>query len=155
MAFSCGFFNSKGLDRTYTAENFTEYLSSIICNGILDTYGQMFRLTAASSGLKVTLGTGNTAQRMCGRCANRFFVSLHRNGAGILAYCKEFLCDMTENSSADAAHSRQAGFVRCCLKGLLLRYDVSRLQPLFFCTIIMVLMFARELDLNPIHNKRN
>lgn len=58
MAFSCGFFNSKGLDRTYTAENFTEYLSSIICNGILDTYGQMFKLTAASSGLEVTLGTG-------------------------------------------------------------------------------------------------
>ena len=28
MAFSCGFFNSKGLDRTYTAENFTEYLGS-------------------------------------------------------------------------------------------------------------------------------
>ncbi|MED9892232.1 MAG: hypothetical protein UFK95_08360, partial [Ruminococcus champanellensis] len=35
----------------------------------------------------------------------------------ILAYCKEFLCDMTENSSADAAQSRQAGFVRYCLKG--------------------------------------
>ena len=58
MAFSCGFFNSKGLDRTYTAENFTEYLGSIICNGILDTYGQNFKLTAASSGLKVILGTG-------------------------------------------------------------------------------------------------
>ncbi len=58
MAFSCGFFNSKGLDRTYTAENFTEYLSSIICNGILHTYGQNFSLTAASSGLKVILGTG-------------------------------------------------------------------------------------------------
>ena len=58
MAFSCGFFNSKGLDRTYTAENFTEYLSSIICNGILDTYGQNFKLTSASSGLKVILGTG-------------------------------------------------------------------------------------------------
>ena len=58
MAFYSGFFNSKGLDRTYTAEDFTSYLSSIICNGILDTYGQMFRLTAASSGLKVTLGTG-------------------------------------------------------------------------------------------------
>ena len=52
---------------------------------------------------------------MCGRCANRFFVRLHRNDAGILEYCKEFLCDMTENSSADAAHSRQAGFVRYCL----------------------------------------
>ena len=58
MAFYSGFFNSKGLDRTYTAEDFTTYLSSIICNGILDTYGQMFKLTAASSGLKVTLGTG-------------------------------------------------------------------------------------------------
>ncbi len=58
MAFSSGFFNSKGLDRTYTAENFTEYLSSIICNGILDTYGQNFKLTAATSGLKVILGTG-------------------------------------------------------------------------------------------------
>ena len=58
MAFSSGFFNSKGLDRTYTAENFTEYLSSIICNGILHTYGQNFSLTAASSGLKVILGTG-------------------------------------------------------------------------------------------------
>lgn len=58
MAFYSGFFNSKGLDRTYTAEDFTSYLSSIICNGILDTYGQMFRLTAASSGLEVTLGTG-------------------------------------------------------------------------------------------------
>ncbi len=58
MAFSCGFFNSKGLDRTYTAENFTEYLSSIICNGILDTYGQNFKLTATDTGLKVMLGTG-------------------------------------------------------------------------------------------------
>ena len=58
MAFSCGFFNSKGLDRTYTAEDFTNYLSSIICNGILDTYGQNFKLTAEPSGLKVNLGTG-------------------------------------------------------------------------------------------------
>ncbi|MBR3419512.1 MAG: leucine-rich repeat domain-containing protein [Oscillospiraceae bacterium] len=58
MAFYSGFFNSKGLDRTYTAEDFTSYLSSIICNGILDTYGQNFKLTAASSGLGVVLGTG-------------------------------------------------------------------------------------------------
>ena len=58
MAFYSGFFNSKGLDRTYTVEDFTAYLSSIICNGILDTYGQNFKLTAASSGLGVILGTG-------------------------------------------------------------------------------------------------
>lgn len=58
MAFYSGFFNSKGLDRTYTAEDFTSYLSSIICNGILDTYGQNFKLTAANGGLGVVLGTG-------------------------------------------------------------------------------------------------
>ena len=58
MAFSSGFFNSKGLDRTYTAENFTDYLSSLICNGILDTYGKQFELTAPTKGLKVILGTG-------------------------------------------------------------------------------------------------
>lgn len=58
MAFSSGFFNSKGLDRTYTAEDFTGYLSSIICNGILDTHGDCFSLTAADSGLVVRLGTG-------------------------------------------------------------------------------------------------
>ena len=58
MAFSSGFFNSKGLDRTYTAENFTDYLSSLICNGILDTYGDCFELTAPTKGLKVILGKG-------------------------------------------------------------------------------------------------
>ena len=58
MAFHSGFFNSKNLDRTYTAENFCDYLGSIICNGILDTYGDCFNLTAASSGLKVTVGRG-------------------------------------------------------------------------------------------------
>ena len=58
MAFSFGFFNSKGLDRTYTAENFCDYLGSLICNGIQDNYGDCFKLTAASSGLKVIVGRG-------------------------------------------------------------------------------------------------
>ena len=58
MAFSCGFFNSKGLDRTYTAENFTEYLSSLICNGILDTYGSCFGLSRSLNSLSVGIGTG-------------------------------------------------------------------------------------------------
>mgnify|MGYP002868303065 CR=1 FL=1 len=58
MAFSDGFFNSKGKDRQYTAENFNDYLSSIICNGILDTYGDNFELTAPATGLRVVLGRG-------------------------------------------------------------------------------------------------
>lgn len=57
MAFSYGFFNAKNLDRVYTAEDFTTYLSSLICNGILDTYGDNFSITAGD-GLNVTIGTG-------------------------------------------------------------------------------------------------
>lgn len=56
MAFSFGFFNAKNLDRTYTAENFCDYLGSIICNGIQDNYGQCFKLTANK--LKLTIGSG-------------------------------------------------------------------------------------------------
>ena len=56
MAFSYGFFNAQNLDRVYTAEDFTAYLSSLICNGILDTYRQCFAPTAKN--LSVTFGTG-------------------------------------------------------------------------------------------------
>ena len=56
MAFSYGFFNAQNLDRVYTAEDFTAYLSSLICNGILDTYRQCFAPTVKS--LSVTFGTG-------------------------------------------------------------------------------------------------
>ena len=37
MAFSFGFFNSKNLDRTYTAENFNDYLGSISVTGFRTT----------------------------------------------------------------------------------------------------------------------
>ena len=57
MAFSYGFFNAKNMDRVYTAEDFTGYLSSIICNGIFDTYGDCFSVTA-TDGLSVQIGTG-------------------------------------------------------------------------------------------------
>lgn len=56
MAFSFGFFNSKNLDRTYTAENFNEYLSSIICDGIQDSYGKAFN--PSGDGLQLTIGSG-------------------------------------------------------------------------------------------------
>ena len=56
MAISCGFFNSKGLDRTYTAEDFCDYLGSIICDGVQAPYGDSFALT--TNGLTATIGTG-------------------------------------------------------------------------------------------------
>ena len=58
MAFSYGFFDAKNLDRIYTAQNFNDYLSSLICNGIHDNYGQCFEITASVNGLSVTIGTG-------------------------------------------------------------------------------------------------
>ena len=57
MGFSFGFFNAKNMDRTYTAEDFTSYLSSIICNGVFDTYGDSFSMTVGS-GTQVVIGTG-------------------------------------------------------------------------------------------------
>ncbi|WP_295219583.1 leucine-rich repeat domain-containing protein [Ruminococcus sp.] len=57
MAFSCGFFNSKDLDRVYKAEDFTSYLSSFICNGILDTYGDCFSISFGT-GESIIIGTG-------------------------------------------------------------------------------------------------
>ena len=57
MAFKYGFFNAKNLDRTYTAEDFCDYLSSLICNGVHDNYGDNFEITAGTD-LNVILGTG-------------------------------------------------------------------------------------------------
>jgi len=41
---------------------------------------------------------------------------LHKKFAGRLSPVKDFLCDMTENMKAYDVQSRQACFVRCCLK---------------------------------------
>ena len=57
MAFSYGFFNAKNLDRVYTAEHFTSYLSSIICDGIQDTYGECFSITP-TGGFQIRIGSG-------------------------------------------------------------------------------------------------
>jgi len=57
MAFSYGFFDSINLDRVYTAEDFTGYLSHLICNGILDTYGDCFSMKS-NNDLTITIGTG-------------------------------------------------------------------------------------------------
>lgn len=49
------------MDRTYTAEDFTGYLSSIICNGVFDTYGDCFSVTAGT-GTTVITYDGTLAQ---------------------------------------------------------------------------------------------
>ena len=62
------------------------------------------------------LHEGNTAQSWWCRCAVRSFVRLYENDAAGLSPSKEFSCKMTEKLQADVPPSRQAGFVRCCLK---------------------------------------
>lgn len=57
MSTSYGFFNSKNMDRVYTAEDFNEYLSGLICNGIFDNYGESFKVTPTGD-LTITVGTG-------------------------------------------------------------------------------------------------
>ena len=42
------------------------------------------------------MNIGNTAQALCGRCADRFFVRLAKSDAGLLAQVKEDLANMTE-----------------------------------------------------------
>lgn len=59
MAFSYGFFDSKNLDRVYTAEDFTSYLSGMICDGVFDTYGDNFSVSAGNN-VSVVIGTGKS-----------------------------------------------------------------------------------------------
>ena len=59
MAFSYGFFDSKNLDRVYTAEDFTSYLSGMICDGVFDTYGDNFSVSAGDN-VSVVIGTGKS-----------------------------------------------------------------------------------------------
>lgn len=57
MGFSFGFFDAKNLDRVYTAKNFTDYLSSLVCNGVQDTVGEQLAVTRKSS-TQIAIGTG-------------------------------------------------------------------------------------------------
>ena len=50
------------------------------------------------------------------------FRQIDKIDAGILAYFKEILAKMTENLSKDGVQSRQAVFVRCCLKIIIEKY---------------------------------
>ncbi len=72
------------------------------------------RSMARHKGFKFIYFYGNTAQLLSRRCAVNFFDRLHKKLAGILAYVKRFLCDMTEKLQADVQQRRQPLIVRCC-----------------------------------------
>ena len=57
MAITSGFFNSVNHDRTYNAEQMTLYFEGLISNGIYESVGDKFQVTAGE-GMTVTVGTG-------------------------------------------------------------------------------------------------
>ncbi|MBQ5439354.1 MAG: hypothetical protein IIT49_01065, partial [Clostridia bacterium] len=73
--------------------------------------------------------------------------------AGILTYFKGTLCAMTENMHADLLLSRQAVFVRCCLKILILyffqfHYKFSNTKNLnsYLSTLKIKKFFKKTID---------
>lgn len=63
MAVRCGYFNSVDGDRKYNAEDMTMYFKGLVSDGIYQTIGNMFAVTA-TSGLTVSIGTGRALVNM-------------------------------------------------------------------------------------------
>ena len=57
MALTYGFFNSINADRRYNADQMSAYFKGLISRGVLQDYGDGFRVSAIS-GLSVSIGTG-------------------------------------------------------------------------------------------------
>lgn len=57
MALTYGFFNSINADRRYNSDQMSAYFKGLISRGVLQDYGDGFRVTA-NSGLSVSIGTG-------------------------------------------------------------------------------------------------
>lgn len=57
MALTYGFFNSVNADRRYNSDQMSAYFKGLISRGVLQDYGDGFRVSA-SSGLSVSIGTG-------------------------------------------------------------------------------------------------
>jgi len=113
MAFSYGFFDAKDRDRVYTAENFTEYLSSLICNGILDTYGDCFAVTA-NNNLTVTIGTGKAwvnGHYFNNGEAHTLDLSSHVDGASNRYAAIAICCDTSERKCSLVVKTSDASVI--------------------------------------------
>lgn len=58
MAITSGFFDSVNEDRLYDAEQITSYFDGLVSDGVYESIGNRFAVSAASSGLAVSVGTG-------------------------------------------------------------------------------------------------
>lgn len=58
MAVTYGFFNSSNGDRTYDADQMSEYFDGLVSNGVYESVGGALQVTAVSSGMAVNVQTG-------------------------------------------------------------------------------------------------
>ena len=58
MAITYGFFNSVSGDRTYDADDMSEYFDGLISNGVYENVGGALQVMAVSSGMAVNVQTG-------------------------------------------------------------------------------------------------
>ena len=58
MAVTYGFFNSVEGDRTYNADQMSEYFDGLVSNGVYESVGGALQVTAVSSGMAVNVQTG-------------------------------------------------------------------------------------------------
>lgn len=58
MAVTYGFFDSINSDRLYTADQMSEYFEGLVSDGIYQTVGDAFSVTATGNGLDIAVGTG-------------------------------------------------------------------------------------------------
>ena len=87
------------------------------------------------------------------RCAVRFFGRLHKKLAGILAYVKRFLCDMTENLQADVRQRRQPLIVRCCLNLIFslsaIIWCIGAAAGIIICAVLRIIKIFRYKTFTP------
>ena len=57
MAVTGGYYNSRGGDRRYNAEDMSKYFTGLVTRGVLETVGDKLAVNAAG-GMAVTVGTG-------------------------------------------------------------------------------------------------
>lgn len=58
MSITYGFFNSVNGDRKYNADDMSNYFNGLVSDGIYESVGDAFKVTAGGNGLTITVGTG-------------------------------------------------------------------------------------------------
>lgn len=107
MAIRYGYFNSVDGDRKYNAEDMTMYFKGLVSDGVFQTIGNMFAVTAGTS-LTVNVGTGRALVNMHW-VENTAITSLDLGAGSVSADTYKIVvlrCDLTDNVRSVALMAR-------------------------------------------------